>query len=208
MKTRLALAAVLPFAIACGGGGQSSEQTFRDAAPSASLLTVDVDAGTVPGTTTTAATSTVLPFPGDPCHPHLFMRTEALVGRLNRHVLKALSRVQRVMQHHPISQVGDSFVWVEDRSDEDVQFTITRTGDTTFTWELDVRPDGTTVGRRSSGEPSTAPAPPGRTRARATSPSTSPRSTPSSRPNPPPGRSPPRSTSARSPASWWSTPPE
>jgi hypothetical protein len=142
MKTRLAVAAVLPLAIACGGG-QSTEQTFRDAAPSASLLAMDIDAGAVPGTATTAA-PVALPFPGDLCHPHLFVRTEALVARLNRHVLKALSRVERVMQRHPLSQVGDSMVWVEDRRDEDVQFTIARTGDTTFTWELDVRPDGTT----------------------------------------------------------------
>jgi hypothetical protein len=76
----------------------------------------------------------------DGCHPHLFLRTEAVSRRLNRHLYKFLGRIDALLAQNPISTSGGQEVWDHTwPSGLEAQFTVTKTGATTYTWELDVR---------------------------------------------------------------------
>jgi hypothetical protein len=77
----------------------------------------------------------------EPCHPHLFIRTDALAERLNWHVQKALSRVEHVIARTPGLSSGTEVQWDEVRDGIEVRFTITRAGEV-YTWSLDLRPVG------------------------------------------------------------------
>jgi hypothetical protein len=130
-------------ATACGGG--SSQPTFRAAAPSTAALSMSVDGAPA----TTAAATDAAPVqlatvtPTEPCHPHLFVRTEALAARLNRHVAKALHRIEHVIATTPAVESGTEVQWDEVRDGVEVRFTMTRDGEV-YTWTLDLRPAGGT----------------------------------------------------------------
>ena len=134
---RLSMFAVTALALAACGGS-SREDAFRDAAPSAAALSIDVDAGAA-ATTAAPSAAAALPLPG--CHPFLFARTEAVARRLNRHFAYALGRIEHVIATHPALASGDQLVWTETRDGLDVRFTMTRSGDV-FTWMLELRPAG------------------------------------------------------------------
>ena len=148
MRTPIVLAAALPLALAACGGGSSSARSLNAAAPSSAALTLAVDGASPTAVPVTAAvtqtSTTTLPMPplDETCHPHLFVRTEALVDRLNRHLRKALGRIDHVLATHPISDTGGAATWEEIRDGVDAKFTVTRTGDTTYAWELDVKAQG------------------------------------------------------------------
>jgi hypothetical protein len=139
MRSR-AFAVALPFLLAaCGGGVTETEQAFRDAAPSSAIFAVDVD-----GAPSSASGSSSLmghgDLPGDVCHPHLFVRTQALAARLNHHVLMALSRVESVLRRAPTVATGETFVWEEARGGVEVRFTMTHPSETVYTWNLELKP--------------------------------------------------------------------
>jgi hypothetical protein len=79
----------------------------------------------------------------DPCHPHLFVRTEALAARLNRHVAKALGRIEHVIARTPALSTGTQVQWDEVRDGVEIRFTMTRDGEV-YTWSLDLRSAGAT----------------------------------------------------------------
>jgi hypothetical protein len=139
---RLSLLAV-PLALAACGGN-SSEEAFRNAAPSSAALSIDVD-GSATATATTASTSTAATIDATAmpmtCHPLLFARTEAVARRLNRHFRHALGRIEHVIATHPALSTDSKIVWTEQRGGVDVRFTMTRAGDV-FTWTLELRPAG------------------------------------------------------------------
>ncbi len=142
---RLSVLLIAAAATACGGGS-SSEQSFRDAAPAAVALSMQVDGA--PATTATAASATTtatlaMMDATAPCEPHLFLRTEALAARLNRHVAKALGRVEHVIAKTPALSTGTQVQWDEVRDAVEIRFTMTRSGEV-YTWSLDLRPAGGT----------------------------------------------------------------
>ncbi len=135
---------LLAAAVTACGGSSSSEQSFRDAAPAPVALSMQVDGA--PATTATAATAaTSVPLTMmdavAPCHPHLFVRTEALAARLNRHVAKALGRIEHVIARTPSLSTGTQVQWDEVRDGVEIRFTMTRSGEV-YTWSLDLRPAG------------------------------------------------------------------
>ncbi len=144
---RLPVLLLAAAATACGGASSSSQQSFLDAAPSSAALAVQVDAA--PATSATAATTGTATAPLTmmdatyPCHPHLFVRTEALAARLNRHVAKALGRIEHVIARTPALSTGTQVQWDEVRDGVEIRFTMTRSGDV-YTWSLDLRPAGGT----------------------------------------------------------------
>ncbi len=141
--TRLPLLLLAASAAACAGGGSSADQPFRDAAPTTSALAVQIDGA--PATSAAAADATPTPLAApttlDACHPHLFLRTEALAARLNRHVAKALGRIEHVIARTPALSSGTQVQWDEVRDGVEVRFTMNRNGEV-YTWQLDLRPAG------------------------------------------------------------------
>ena len=139
--------AVLLLAAAACSGGSTSEQSFRDAAPTTAGLSMNVDAA--PATSAAAADAATPPAPppmmdaASPCHPHLFVRTETLAARWNRHVAKALRRIEHVIARTPGLSTGAQVQWDETQGGVEIRFTMTRSGDV-YTWTLELRPAGGT----------------------------------------------------------------
>ncbi len=138
--------ALLLLAAACSGSS-TSQQSFQNAAPTTAALSMTVDGA--PATTAAAAdapTPPIMPMmidAGDLCHPHLFLRTEALAARLNRHFAKALHRIEHVIAKAPALSTDGQAQWDEVRDGVEVRFTMTRSAEV-FTWLLELRPAGGT----------------------------------------------------------------
>jgi hypothetical protein len=140
-------------AAGCGGAGgsQGGSSSLADATPSSALLNVSLDgssATAMPVATGAAAldaTATASEFPpvvigDDGCHPHLFLRTEAVARRINRHLYKLLGRIDRLVLHHPVVDSSGQMVWeVVRASGLDERFTITKVADLTYAWRLELR---------------------------------------------------------------------
>ena len=147
-----ALAAALTFAAGCGGSSTSSGSAFGNATPSYSALSMDLTAAdqTAPAlaldtTGTSSASSALVADPAGgallsptECHPHLFVRTEDVVQRVNRHLWRALRRVERVIAFAPTIDTGTERVWERVENGIDAKFTMTRTSDQVFTWKLEM----------------------------------------------------------------------
>jgi hypothetical protein len=131
---RLSVLAVPLALAACGGTAR--EDAFRNAAPSTAALAIDVDAGTT--ATSTDAGAGALLTGADACHPLLFLRTQAVARRLNRHFAFALARIEDVIASHPVLSTDATMVWTQQRDGLDVRFTMTRAGEV-FTWKLELR---------------------------------------------------------------------
>ncbi|HEU4384497.1 MAG TPA: hypothetical protein VFR85_13505 [Anaeromyxobacteraceae bacterium] len=139
--SRLLLAVPVVALAACGGN--EAQQAFLDAAPSYSALAMDEVAGdsTAPSTNPMALTAPQAPMPGD-CHPHLFIRTHEVVGRVNHHLYRFLGLVDFVLAHRPAVATEGEHVWERTLpSGVTVRFTMTRTGEV-FTWLLEAAPPG------------------------------------------------------------------
>src|SRR5206468_1252142 len=73
-------------------------------------------------------------FSADPsCHPHLFRRTQEVVGVLNHHIQKIWRWVELAAKHHTNLAVGRSFVWTHVEDKEEVKLTFTKTAEVTLT---------------------------------------------------------------------------
>ncbi len=126
--------------LACGNAGTT--QDFRAAAPTLEKLAIsqndgdptEAAASADPGSTATAIA-------GPECHPHLFVRTHEIIGRVNRHFFKHLHHVEELIQNNPLTD-GETKTWENVRAGLDRKFTMTRTanldGSVTYTFELDI----------------------------------------------------------------------
>jgi hypothetical protein len=143
------LAAIAAGLLACQSAGSSaSTDQFRAAAPTLDKLAITQNDGDV----TEAEASLDAPPPSSAlatpeCHPHLFVRTHEIIGRVNRHFFKLLHHVEELIEDHPLGD-GETRTWENVRGGLDRKFTITRTlnadGSNTFTFELDLAPAPTT----------------------------------------------------------------
>lgn len=146
---RVAIVTAALLAAACGGGSSSSSSTspLAAGAPSYGAIAMDLTTadGTAPAATETpmpaavapAGTSSTALFVDDPCHPHLFIRTETTVARVNRHLWHALRFAALALRGTPIA-VADSAVWDTVGPMIERKLTVTRTGDTTYAWTLEI----------------------------------------------------------------------
>jgi hypothetical protein len=147
--------------IACGGGGGASGTTgsaasIADATPSSRMLSVEL--ANAPSTAMPSSGMASMMVPGgtgdgdfppvmigaDGCHPHLFLRTEAVSRRLNRHLFKFLGRIDRLIAGTPTIPTSGQMVWEKVFQDGvDARFTIAKVADLTYSWTLELR-QGTT----------------------------------------------------------------
>src|SRR3982750_2897237 len=125
---------------ACGGSGTMEE--FRAAAPTLEKLAISQNDGdaaeaTVAASADPGATAAAVP----ECHPHLFVRTHEIIGRVNRHFRKHLHHVEELIRNNPLTD-GETKIWENVRGGLDRRFTMTRTanldGSTTYDFTLEV----------------------------------------------------------------------
>jgi hypothetical protein len=129
--------------LACGSGQSGTNQDFLQAAPTLERLAIaqndsDVSSGALVETSDDDSFPTLAT---RDCHPHLFVRTNEIVRRVNRHFAKILHHVDELIEDNPLTN-GQSKTWENVRAGLDRKFTMTRTdnsdGSVTYTFELDV----------------------------------------------------------------------
>lgn len=136
----LAAAAALA---ACGNaGGTGTTQEFLAAAPTSEKLAISQNDGDSPqGSTASDSSASAQALATPECHPHLFVRTHEVVGRVNRHFAKLLHHVDELIEDNPLAN-GETKTWENVRGGVDRKFTMTRTanadGSVTFDFELDL----------------------------------------------------------------------
>ncbi|MFT3916854.1 MAG: hypothetical protein QM704_23055 [Anaeromyxobacteraceae bacterium] len=145
---RLSLFLAAAFLAACGGASQSTTvEALSASAPSYDAVAMDVTAADAvsPALSEAVTPASASELAGiqsavteDPCHPHLFVRTHDTARRVNRHLWHALRHVALAMKGNPV-QVGESATWDTVGPTLERKFTVTRTGDTTYTWTLQLR---------------------------------------------------------------------
>ncbi len=127
---------------ACGGSTPASE--FAANAPTFDKLAISQNDGDMAEPVASDATPSVA-LTSDAmtpdCHPHLFVRTGEIVGRVNRHFFKHIHHVEELIKDNPIGD-GETKTWENVRNGIDRKLTITKTanldGSATYTFELDV----------------------------------------------------------------------
>lgn len=140
------LSFVAPLVLACGGTTSTDAGPLADAAPAYQALALDLTSSDVaagaslvaaPGGSATALTAST-----DLCHPHLFLRTDAVAMRMNRHLYKFLGLVEAVVQTNPTLATADSVTWQRTRGTVVVKFTVSRSAasPTLHGWLLELRP--------------------------------------------------------------------
>lgn len=141
--TPSSLLAALSLLAACGGSSAqraSAIAQMANAAPTIASTSVspdqadDVTPSTLPPLAGPGDPGTILW--GDPCNPHLFLRSVEISHRLNRHFYKFLVHVERAVASDPTLATGSSAEWDRSRDGIDSKLTVNKTGDTTFTWTL------------------------------------------------------------------------
>src|SRR2546427_481888 len=130
--------------IACSGSGTT--QDFRAAAPTYERLAIaqndsDLSPGAIAQAPATGATAETLAPSVPDCHPHLFVRTDEIIRRVNLHFAKHLHHVDELIEDNPLTN-GETKTWENVRSGLDRKLTMTRTdiqdGSVTYAFELDV----------------------------------------------------------------------
>jgi hypothetical protein len=125
---------------ACGRGGTADE--FRAAAPTSAKIAIsEYEGDPIDGTAVADPSTTALEMNRPECHPHLFVRTHEIIGRLNRHFAKHLHHVEELIENNPLGD-GETKTWEDVRGGLDRKFTMTRTanldGSVTYDFELDI----------------------------------------------------------------------
>jgi hypothetical protein len=140
LMTPLAAAALA----ACGSAATTAvtAQDFRAAAPTSGMLAISQNDGDSPeGNDASDASASAQALTTPECHPHLFVRTHEIIGRVNRHFAKLLHHVDDLIEDNPLTD-GETKTWENVRSGVDRKLTITRTanadGSVTFDFELDL----------------------------------------------------------------------
>ena len=97
--TRLAPALLAAAALAACGRSAATVDDFRAAAPtSANLAISQNDGDPEQGDDVSEETATAQSLAaGGECHPHLFVRTHEIIGRVNRHLFKHLHHVEELI---------------------------------------------------------------------------------------------------------------
>ncbi|HVP68296.1 MAG TPA: hypothetical protein VMT17_13665 [Anaeromyxobacteraceae bacterium] len=148
----LALAAPLGFLVACGTS--SSDQTaaahvttaqLAAATPSiANVSFVDSAQDNASPTATPPAMGGGDDFQGhcdaDPCNPHLFLRSEEVVDRVNRHFYKFLQHVEAAIVAYPAHTTDDSASWKVRHLGVEAILTVTSPSTSVYNWTLDLVP--------------------------------------------------------------------
>src|SRR3989449_3213186 len=130
---------------ACGsaaGPGTATIQDFRAAAPTSDKLAISQNDGDSPQGNDASDSSAIAQALTTPdCHPHLFVRTHEIIGRVNRHFAKFLHHVEDLIEDNPLTN-GETKTWENVRGGIDRKFTMTRTldadGSVTYDFELDL----------------------------------------------------------------------
>lgn len=142
MKLTPVLSSLLAAAalVACGKAGTTDE--FRAAAPTSDKIAIsEYDGDPADGTAATDSSSSAQQVARPECHPHLFVRTHEIIGRLNRHFAKHLHHVEELIEDNPLGD-GETKTWENIRAGLDRKFTMTRTanldGSITYDFELDI----------------------------------------------------------------------
>ncbi|MGZ6081613.1 MAG: hypothetical protein ACXWK4_12420 [Myxococcaceae bacterium] len=129
--------------VACSNS-PGATQEFRAVAPTLEKLAISQNDGDpAEAVASASSTSAETAVPVHDCHPHLFVRTHEIIGRVNRHFFKHLHHVEELIEDHPLAN-GETRTWENVRGGIDRKFTVTRTanldGSVTFDFELDVAP--------------------------------------------------------------------
>src|SRR5207248_9937477 len=124
---------------ACGG---SATEDLARAPPSFASMSTDISDLDAPA----PATSTALTIENaadltaaDACHPHLFLRTHDIVDATNQaiwHVLRPIGLAGRIAPRRRDHRTG---VWERVIDGFTFRYTVTKTGDQSFSAELDVK---------------------------------------------------------------------
>ena len=136
--------------LAACGNNAGSVQEFRAAAPTLETLAITQNDGDLAeavassDSSVASVDSSVAAAAATPeCHPHLFIRTHEIIGRVNRHFAKHLHHVEELIANNPLAD-GETKTWENVRGGLDRKFTMTRTanvdGSITYDFELDVAP--------------------------------------------------------------------
>ena len=131
-------------ALAACGGSAGTTQEFRAAAPTSEKLAISQNDGDSPqgaDASDSSASAQAVAAATSECHPHLFVRTHEIIGRVNRHFAKHLHHVEDLIEDNPLAN-GETRTWEKVRDGLDRKFTMTRTanadGSVTFDFKLDV----------------------------------------------------------------------
>ena len=136
-RTLSLLAAIA--AVACAGSGTT--QDFLSAAPTYERLAIAQNDSDLSPDAIAEGSATETTFATPECHPHLFVRAEEIIRRVNRHFAKHLHHVDELIEDNPLAN-GDSKTWENVRAGLDRKLTMTRTdnldGSVTYDFELDI----------------------------------------------------------------------
>jgi len=146
MKKILSLA-VVAAAAACGGPAQDD---FGRATPTFESVALEMTAADAVGenfdaSATAGATLGLSADPAadaqvdDPCHPHLFLRTHAIVAATNGGIWRVLRPIHRIIPLSPRRRDGKTHVWERVVDGFDYQYSVVKTGDHSFTAQLKVK---------------------------------------------------------------------
>jgi hypothetical protein len=134
------LAGAPAFLAACGG---SATDDLVRATPSFDSMSMDIsDLDAEAPATSTALTIDEAPADlsaADACHPHLFLRTHDIVDATNAaiwHILRPIGLAGRIAPRRHDHRTG---VWERVIDGFTFRYTVTKTGDQSFTAELDVK---------------------------------------------------------------------
>jgi len=140
-------------ASACGGSSNNSsvDPAYAAATPSYDLVALSVDDSDAAAPSATAVSSELVlagassDLGSDPCHPHLFSRTRQVVLNLNILSYKLLSHVADVIANSGAQAVGTTDTWSHvGAGGIERQFSLTKNGDGSFSFELQFAPAGST----------------------------------------------------------------
>jgi hypothetical protein len=135
-------------AAACGGASQ--QDAFTQSTPAFDSVALEIstsdasssrfeDDSTVGDDDADDATDAGV---ADPCHPHLFIRTHEVVTSFNRGLGRILGPIHRLIPFGPLRRDGSTHVWERIVNGFDFKYTVTNTGDHSFTATLQVKKQG------------------------------------------------------------------
>ena len=144
-KTVMVSAALL--AAACGGSAQ--QDGFERATPAFDAVALEITSSDSASSNfenesepdddaSEVADASV----GDPCHPHLFLRTHEVVELTNRGLGRVLGPIHRLLPFGPRHRDGSIHVWERVVNGFDYKYTVLKTGDHSFTATLQVKKEG------------------------------------------------------------------
>jgi hypothetical protein len=137
MKTIILLAVAASAAAACGGGANDG---FDRATPSFDAISLDIsDSDAVGGRAQLAAANDQQALASDACHPHLFVRTHAIVNATNGGIWTILRPLNQVIRITPRHRDGKTHVWERVVDGFTWKYDVEKTGDHSFTATLEVK---------------------------------------------------------------------